>query len=307
MLASYGRTKDSLILYNSVKFSGGLAHELFRYIKQNGSIQHKITVFKTTDAYDAWVKTNLYKIELEGTLKAIEKFIKTSAHAKEVNIMDIGPGNGKMTTQIINHILAFSNIKKINLVLLDKFSAMLDMASKTCITDIKANLEISRVYGEAQHLTKIDVEKLKSSAPFWLTICSRSIHHMPWEQKQDLLKLLRSLTQNLFIVEMEANHDIPEKDSPEIVYSVNKRYSFIFDDINSSSISEKEKKSAIDEFMLIEAIMMLIKERSERIDYHTTAKEWEKLSTQAGFKVLNSEILAREHDNIVHYFAMTIK
>ena len=307
MLASYDRTKDSLTLYDSGKCTGELARELFRYIKKNGSVQPKITVFKTTAAYDAWVKTNLYKVELEGTLKAIEKLIKTSAPAKEVNILDIGPGNGKMTTQIINHILSFTEIRKINLVLLDKFPAMLDMATKTCMNNIKTNLEVSAVCGEAQRLTKSDVERLKLAAPFWLTICSRSIHHMPWEQKQELLKLLRLLTRNLFIVEMEANHDIPEKDSPEIVYSVNKGYSFIFNDINSSPISEEEKMAAIDDFLLIEAIMMLIKERADRVDYHTPAKEWATLSKQAGFEVVNLEILAHEYDDIVHYFAMILK
>lgn len=307
MLASYGRTKDSLVLYDSGKCTGELARELFKYIKKNGSIQPKITVFKTTAAYDAWVKTNLYKVELEGTLKAIAKLIKTSVPAKEVNILDIGPGNGKMTTQIINHILLFAEIKKINLVLLDKFPAMLDMATKTCMNNIKTNLEIRTVCGEAQHLTKSDIEKLKVIAPFWLTICSRSIHHMPWEQKQELLKLIRTLTRNLFIVEMEANHDIPEKDSPEIVYSVNKRYSFIFNDIYLSPISGEEKRAAIDDFLLIEAIMMLIKERANRIDYHTPAKEWAILLKQAEFEVVDLEILAREYNDIVHYFAMVLK
>lgn len=305
MLAVYGRTNDALSLYDSGKCPGPFIAELFRYIRETGSIRPKVTVFKTTEAYDAWIKTTLYKTGLEGALKTIEKFISLNLPKEEVSIFDIGPGNGNMTAQIINKILGCSKIKKIKLVLLDKFPAMLELASKVCAENIKTELEIRTICKEAQDFKKEDLENFPT--PFWLTICSRSIHHMPAEQKQPLLKFLRSITENCIIIENDANHDLPEKDSPEIVYSLNKSYGFIFADVNSSPITDREKKAAIDDFMLAEAIRILVEERKNRIDYHALSEEWAELSKKAGFKAPVVEAIAMESDNIVHNFAMILR
>lgn len=305
LLATHGRREQALSLYNSGKLKHPFADEFFRYLKKNGTVEPKVTVFKTSLPYDAWVKTNLFKIELENTLKTIGAFFESECEdCESVSILDIGPGNGRMTAQLINHILRKRKIKRVNLVLLDKFPAMLEAAKNFCEETIRAEIKVETICCPAQSLDEDNITKLNSHAPFWTTICSRSIHHMPSNLKLDLLRKLKCLTKSLILVEMNSTHDLPEKDSPDLIYSIAKSYGFIFNDINNSPLTKEEKLAAIDDFLLAEALFMIGKERADRIDYHATIDEWSELSSKAGFKIDQVEASAPYPDGEAHYFTM---
>ncbi len=308
LLATHGRREQAFSIYNSGKLKDPFADEFFRYLKKNGSVEPKVVVFKSSLPYDAWVKTNLFKIELENTLKTIGTFFETIYEdCESVNILDIGPGNGKMTAQIINHILSKRKVKRVNLVLLDKFPAMLEAAKKFCEETINAEVKVETICCPAQSLREENIAKLKSFAPFWTTICSRSIHHMPSTLKLELLKKLKNLTKSLLLVEMNSTHDLPEKDSPDLIYSITRSYGFIFNDINNSPLTQEEKLASIDDFLLAEALFMIGKERADRIDYHATEEEWRNLAVKAGFKIAVTEPSAVYPDGEAHYFTMIMK
>ncbi len=63
------------------------------------------------------------------------------------------------------------------------------------------------------------------------------------------LKLLKSLSPFCLISEVNWNHDIPDKYSPELIYSVSINMHYIFSDIIESDITEiaHRNKAGIDE------------------------------------------------------------
>lgn len=83
---------------------------------------------------------------------------------------------------------------------------------------------------------------------------------------------------------MNWNHDLPEKDSPELIYSVTKSYGVFSKSILSLPVSEQRRKLCLYNFPVAEAINIIKQDWENRIDYHTTVEEWQKIANDAGFK-----------------------
>ena len=99
--ATHGRNPDALSIHSTKKLKNYFTDEFFRYLKENKTVEPKVVVFKSSLPYDAWVKTNLFKIELENTLNTASSFFRTTPQLNDfMNVLDIGPacrhscGNG---------------------------------------------------------------------------------------------------------------------------------------------------------------------------------------------------------------------
>jgi hypothetical protein len=90
---------------------------------------------------------------------------------------------------------------------------------------------------------------------------------MPSEIKVPTMKIIANRSKYCLISEANYNHDLPEKDTPELMYSVTESYGLIIQDVLNSTASQSDKKLCINNFLLTEAINILTKDRQDRVDY----------------------------------------
>ncbi len=107
------------------------------------------------------------------------------------------------------------------------------------------------------------------------------------EVKIPMLRGIRDLARYCLVTEVNWDHGLPEKGSPELVYSVVKTYGFILKDLLASEVTEEEKRECIHGFWMAEAVRILGEDRPKRVDYHAPIGEWRSMSEEAGFKVVN--------------------
>ncbi|MFH1726906.1 MAG: GRAS family protein [Pseudomonadota bacterium] len=289
-----------LLNFNDEPFS----RVLKKYLIESNSFEPAAIVFKDTSPYDAFVKTNFYKEHKKNTINAIREFAKDNRpnHVNgEISILDVGCGNGIMLADIVNSIASFHGIRKLNIVLLDPSCEMLKSAKKYCEEKINFEIDIICINSSAQDLTMQDYDLIKSKKPYWFINSAFAFHHMPCDKKIEALKKLKSISSKFLLTEVHFNHDLPQKDSPELVYSVYKFYGFIFNDIINSPLSELEKKSSMYQFMLAEAINILSKERGKRIDYHTPIEHWKEIFELSGFREKKTHKVVTCQDGILTF------
>ena len=286
LLAAENRVEDSLGMFRLCN-KGAFLKIISEYLKKNGALIPNVKVFKDSAPYSAWIKTDFAKSYTTNTVNSIHAFYheRIRNQDEKLTILDIGTGNGILITDIINRILDDSNCKQVELILLDKFPAMLEAAGKYCKKHIQGQLKITEICCEINKITEKQIEIIKAKAPVSFINCALSIHHFPWETKILVLQKLKLLSDYCVISDLNFNHDIPDKYSPELIYAVYVNMECVFSDILTSNITENEKKLAIEEFFLAETINIICQDRNSRIDYHTKIRHWKNLSENAGISV----------------------
>jgi len=162
---------------------------------------------------------------------------------------------------------------------------MLRTAKENCEKGISIPIEVITICCKIQDITKKQIETINAFKPIWFINAGLSVHHMPKELKIPMLKNLRQLSPNFVLTEVNWNHDLPEKDSPELFYSVAKSYGIFSESILSLPVSAERRKLCLYNFPVAEAINIIKQDREQRIDYHTTIEEWQRIGAEAGFKV----------------------
>lgn len=119
----------------------------------------------------------------------------------------------------------------------------------------------------------------------WLATSASCLHHLSSGEKLKVLRTIRGFSNELFLEELEANHDLPQKDSLELIWSVHKFYSSLIDSVNKASLSKTQKRSCIFDFLLAEAIAILMNPKPLRGNFHTLQDEWCRICREAGFHV----------------------
>ncbi len=257
------------------------------YLDEYGVFDPAGKVFKSALPYDIYSRTDFFQIHQAKAILNIKEIIKhvpPPISDTSVTIIDIGPGNGSLITKIVNEIILLYNIKSVRLVLVDPFEEMLSKASEYCKQNITVETEIVNVCCKIQNITREQVELINQAKPIWFVNAALSIHHMPWEQKIPMLKQLKEFSPHLILTEVDWNHDLPEKDAPELIYSVAKSYGIFCKDIFKLPVSEKDKKLCLYLFPMSEAINIIKQERPNRIDFHTPITEWKKIAKKAGWE-----------------------
>lgn len=266
------------------------AYFLARYLAEKGVFAPTASAFQSRVPYDVWVATAFYKEYRTHTLKAFQQFLAQTPPLKSDSILticDIGPGNGILLGDILAELFAIYPLPELRVVLLEMSPQMLEATVQHLEERFGEKVKPVKILGRVQDCQAM----LKASAGpgYWFVMGSASLHHLPKEGKQEIFQTLARTTQHLVLTDFVANHDLPQLNSPELVYSVSNFYAYIIDDVwKTPTESESRKWQAIADFFLTEAIHMLTKERLERIDYHAPIELWNQVAAAAGYHPLET-------------------
>ena len=290
LLASKNRISDSirvLKLGSERTFSAVLAD----YLLETQAFTPASKAFQETTPYDVWTQTDLYKSQMAGTLDAIAAFAQRTPPPSSnayPTIIDIGPGNGALIVEIVKQLLPLYHLEEIHLILIEQSPEMLAAAQKYCQESISIPIRFTPICCQIQKITAQQLAILEKHQPIWFINASLSLHHMPREIKVPAMKMLATLSPYCLISEAHQNHDQPEKDTPELIYSVTENYGFVIQDILNFSASKTDKKLCINNFLLTEAINILKNDREHRGDYHALISEWQEIAEQGGWDVVKT-------------------
>ncbi|OQX81433.1 MAG: hypothetical protein B6D64_02070 [Bacteroidetes bacterium 4484_276] len=287
LLASGDKVDGAMKMF-SLNMQDTFCSIMYGYLADVGVFEPAGKVFQSADAYDIYVQTNFYKNHQAGTLKNISKFAENIPPPRSdvpVTILDVGVGNGVLLAKIVNEIAPLYNIKVMRLIFIDPFEDMLKKAVGHCKQNINIKTEITTICCKVQDISESQINLIQQMKPIWFVNAALSVHHMPREAKVPMLKQLKWLSPNLLLTEVNWNHDLPEKGSPELIYSVANNYANFCKDILYLPVTEKEKKLCLYHFPLAEAINIIKQERASRIDYHTPIEEWKKIGREAGYSI----------------------
>jgi hypothetical protein len=288
LLASQQRIADSIRILKLCldrPFSAILAD----YLLEHQAFTPAAKAFQETTPYDVWTQTDLYKSQMAGTLAAIAAFAKRippPASNTCPTIIDIGSGNGILLVEIIKQLLDLYQLDSIQIISIEQSPEMLAATEKYCQASISIPILFTPICCRIQEITTQQLAIIKSFNPVWFINASLSLHHMPREIKLVSMKMLADLSNHCLISEANNNHDLPEKDTPELVYSVTENYGFIIQDVLNSLVSEIDKRLCINNFVLTEAINILKNDRAQRGDYHALIPEWQEIAEQGRWHVV---------------------
>lgn len=222
LLASKNRISDSikvLKLCPGRTFSNVLAD----YLLETQAFTPASKAFQETTPYDVWTQTDLYKSQMAGTLDAVAAFAQRTpppSSSAYPTIIDIGPGNGALIVEIVKQLLPLYHLESIHLILIEQSPEMLAAAQKYCQESISIPIRFTPICCQIQKITAQQLAILEKHLPIWFINASLSLHHMPREIKVPTMKKLTNLSAYCLISEANYNHDRPEKDTPELLYSV---------------------------------------------------------------------------------------
>jgi SAM-dependent methyltransferase len=290
LLASQDRISDAirvLKLCLDRTFSAVLAD----YLAEHQALIPAAQVFQETTPYDVWTQTDFYKAQMTETLEAIATFAKRNpppASNTCPTIIDIGSGNGVLIVEIVKQLLALYDLDSIQIISIEQSPEMLAATQKHCQASISIPIVFIPICGKIQNVTTKQLQAIKKHDPIWFINASLSLHHLPREIKVPVMKTISSLAEHCLISEAHHNHDLPEKDTPELIYSVTESYGFVIQDVLNSCVSEIDKKLCINNFILTEAINILKNDREQRGDYHALISEWQEIVEQGGWNIVKT-------------------
>jgi hypothetical protein len=310
MLFSKGRFDDAMDFLENHRGDNVFTNVLYSYLLKSGKFEPAAVIFEKSAPYDLWTRSNLFSKVFNGSLITLSRYIKVNPPPSTdlVTIIDIGTGNGVMIAAMINKILESYSIKKIKLILVEQSAEMLEVSKNYCNAHIRTQLEIVTVHSKVEDISREDAEKAaKNNYPIWFVNCSLSLHHLPWERKIPVLRVIREMSGTCLLSELNFNHDSPERDDPELDYSVYTNYGFLMRDVlESPRLNAEEKVIVNEQFFLSEAVAILSKPRSERVDYHTKISGWKDVALKAGFNMVFVVPTVLDEGKIM-YFCMTLE
>jgi len=277
LLSTKERIEDAIKMF-SMNIEDTFCSIMHDYLVDVGAFVMPGKVFESAAPYDIYVQTELYKAHMAGSVENIFKFAKENPPPETdgpVTIIDIGPGNGILTSQFVDKIVKYYSLDKIRLIFIDPFEDMLNTATENCKKTINAEVETINICCKIQDISEEQIGILRQNTPVWFVNAALAVHHMPKEQKIPMLKLMKEFSPNFILTEVNWNHDLPAKDSPELIYSVANSYGAFSKGILNLPVSEEERKLCLYLFPIAEAINIIKQDRPNRIDYHTTIEEWQ--------------------------------
>lgn len=161
---------------------------------------------------------------------------------------------------------------------------MLRVATRNCRRLITIPIEISAINSRIESLDRTQISALKDEG-LSFTIAASCLHHLPEKAKVAALSMIRTISPVLLLEELEANHDLPEKDSPELIWSVQHFYNSLITSVQKSSLIASKKQDCINNFLLAEAIGIISNPKNARGNYHALLDQWTGIARASGFQV----------------------
>lgn len=308
LLANQNRINEALQMF-ALNPNDTFSKILIDFLKDNGRFDLIGKVFKNAKPYHLYTQTPFYQKHASGVVENICEFAKNNPppQSKELlTILDIGPGDGELIAKYVNELASLFNLGEIRLIFVDPFEEQLKTAAENCKRLISINCEVISICCKIQEITNEQMDQIRQVKPIWFVNAALSVHHMPKEQKIPMLKQMKTLSPNFILTEVNWNHDLPEKDSPELIYSVVKNYGVFCEDILNLPVSVEDRKLCLYHFPINEAINIIKQDRPHRIDYHTPIAEWKKIAFEAGYHT-NKPKATFLHENDAFLFVMEFR
>lgn len=192
-------------------------------------------------------------------------------YRQPLRFMDIGCGNGTMGIELLQHLIRQGVVGSLaEIILVDPFPAMLETAQKVA-HEAFPGLPATLIQGRS--------EEVAATLPVAvdLTLCSLSIHHMPWELKGSLVSELAQRSSDILLFELYGDHDTPELGAPELSLSVYQSYGGMIDAIFAHDAPVEDALACVDLFLLAEVVSLLTQARGVRTEYHMSPQQWQAL------------------------------
>jgi SAM-dependent methyltransferase len=190
---------------------------------------------------------------------------------KPLRFMDIGTGNGALAIELLHQLRRTKVIDGVEeILLIDASRGMLELAEKN-VKDEFPNIKITTILGRIQDVIG-NIE-----GHYDIALCSLSYHHMPMEHKQKYMLQLKDKFDHLLLFEINADNDLPDMDSPELLLSVYQSYGGMIDFIFAHDAPLEVAIDAVDSFLMTEQMSFLLQQRGERTDYHALRSQWVEL------------------------------
>ncbi|TGO02955.1 hypothetical protein PN36_15250 [Candidatus Thiomargarita nelsonii] len=265
---------------------------LAEYLSETHSFSKRVKTFKEAKPYDAWMQTEIYQSIRAGVLEMVKHFAKQNPpHSlDEPTIIDIGPGNGILTVEIVKQLQQVYPLRGLHLILIEPSEEMMALAIQHCQASIPMPVQITPLCNcTLQSLTSKDQKIIQEHQPIWFINASLSLHHIPRELKVPNMEILNSISTSLLMTEIDENLEELEDGSPELIHTVNEIYSNAIQEVlNINSASVLDKKSCIDSFFLADAITVLKNIQELRVEHWISNSQWQDVAKYAGFKVVKT-------------------
>ncbi len=272
LIAVAGDTKTSLswLAAGSLEEKENMACAYMAgFLQRHASFSMPVTVFEDPRPYIHFTTVPA----IEGARHKFRDFTSRTmpSYERPVKFMDVGCGNGTMGIELLQSLQEKKIIPEVQeIILVDPFPSMLEIAEKTA-TEVFPKARITTMLGLSQDISA----RFPSGIDF--TLCSLSIHHMPWEVKAGLVKDIASRSREVLLFEMDADHDTHELGSSELSLSVYQSYGAIIDAIFAHDAPVDIALKCVDLFLLAEVISLLSQPRGKRTEYHMTSYQWRRL------------------------------
>ena len=276
LLAAAGRGTEGLAWFREgtlLESDENLGNAFFASFmdRQGGTFRVPETVFADPRPY-------VHFTTVPAVREAREQFITLTMRslpdfASPFRLIDIGCGDGGLTATLLQRLREAGRIGEIDRVtLVDPSPAMLELASAT-VAAAFPGVTIAPLAGRFQDVSA-------DLPPSDVTLAALSIHHMPREVRRGHLERLSSRTNHLIFFELNANHDTPELNSPELALSVYQVYGSMIDAIFAHDAPLELAVACVDRFLLGEAVSILTEPRGARTDYHMLREQWKEQFAQ---------------------------
>ena len=282
------------------------AAALSRFLRERGCFQTYTTAFQSPIPYDVWTVTGFYQRYRSATLNVVKKFLATHTppEPNNVSICEIGPGNGLLLADIISSIFSNHDIGYLNVVLIEKSNGMLEATRELLHKSFGSKVGCQTILAKVEDIKAEDMMKLCPAQKFWFVNGAASLHHMPADIKIKVFREFAKTSSHVLVSDFVAYHDLPERNSPELVYSAVNYYGYFIEDIwASTSQSEERRWLCICDLALTEAITVLSQPRMMRIDYHAPVEEWDKAAEGAGYTNQATEYTAWDESRAITFTA----
>ena len=280
---------------------------LAEYLYDTQNFSKRVKTFKEAKPYNAWIQTEIYQSIRAGVFDMIKHFSTQNPppSVDKPTIIDIGPGNGILTVEIVKQLQQLYPLRGLHLILIEPSEEMMALAIQHCHASIPRHVHITPLCNcTLQSLTSKEQNILQEYQPIWFINASLSLHHIPTELKRLNLEMLNTLSTSLLVTEIDDNLDELEDGSPELIHTVNEIYSNAIQEVlNISSASVQDKKSCIDSFFLADAITVLKNIQELRVEHWMSISQWQKVAQLAGFQVLKTTPLVSS----IPFFTMALK
>ena len=283
LLAARGSIREARQVLHTGE-SDAFSRTLYKYLLNVDAVHPIAPIWEDVGAFDIWSHTPFSRQQTLITLDAVEHGSRSHSFptpGKMPTIVDVGTGNGVLLADLVNRLAGIHGFRAARLVLIDSVDSAVESAADYCREHINVPVEVLKMCSPIEAVSASDL-KAATGSPVWLVHAAATLHHLPRTSKVETFEKLGSMGAVWVITELEGNHDIPARFSPELAYSACQFYNCLIGDILSSDLPGPVQQECVNQFLLPEALAILFNGYENRMNYHMLQDEWLSVIEEAG-------------------------